>query len=66
MNEMRMGLEHTPQKIVAHSGAQFVPEQVSSSRENVTVIVCMLSGGGGNATHVHIEREPLKSSPTIW
>ena len=57
MNEMVMGLEHTPQKVVARSGAQFVPEQVSSSWENVTVIVCV-HAVTGNATNVHIERDP--------
>ena len=46
MDETGLCLEHTPQKVVASSGARFVPGRVSSSRDNITVVACVNAAGG--------------------
>ena len=63
MDGAGMGLEHTPQPIVARTGARFVPGRVGSSRENIIVIACVNAawGEGGNAIHMQSERETPKS-----
>ena len=45
MDETGFGLEHTPQRVVARSGARFVPGIVSSNRENLTVVSCVNAAG---------------------